>query len=109
MKLCMYSIFDVKTRVFFPPMVFHNAEHAKRDLRMELRKGGMMAEFPADYQLYQVGEWFDDSGLIERMIPPVLVCRLDELVGREPGVEATVLLPFPGPSAPPTEVKGGGR
>ena len=109
MKLSMYSVFDLKTRVFFPPMVFHNAEHAKRDLQVQLRKGGMMAEFPADFELYQVGDWFDDNGMAEKCVPPIRVCRLDELVRRDPAVEATGILPFPGHSAPPTEVGGGGR
>jgi len=102
MKLGLYSIYDIKTRVFFPPMVYHNEDHAKRDLVMELRKGGALREFPADYQLFLVGDWFDDCGVAEKCVPAVLICRLDELVRREP--EATSLLPFPGHSAPPTQV-----
>lgn len=109
MKVLVFSIYDLKTRVFFPPMVYHNAEHAKRDMMLELRKGGMMKEFPGDYELYQIGEFHDDTANIEKMVPPIRVCRLDELMPRSPAVEATGVLPFPGQSTPPTQVVGGGR
>lgn len=110
MKLTMYAIYDLKTRVFFPPMVFHNDGHAKRDVSVEVRQGrSMMKEFPADYELFEVGEWLDDSGTAQALTPPRRVCRLDELLPRDPAVEATGKLPFPGGhSAPPTQVAGGG-
>lgn len=84
MQLQLYSVYDKKTQVFSPPMSFHNDEHAQRDLANEVTsKGGMLAKFPSDYELHRVGSWDDHDGKLEAVIPPVLVCRVDQLIGSE--------------------------
>lgn len=105
MKLQVYSIYDLKTQVFFPPMLFHNEGHARRDILSEIKKGGgMMREYPADFELWRVGDWQDDTGQVEAITPGIRVCRIDELLPKDAAVEGTRMLPFPGHSAPPTQV-----
>lgn len=102
----LYAIYDLKTQVFYPPMVAANDEHVARQVRSVLRRGGEFAEFPGDYQLFRIGVWNDASAAIESVSPPVLVLRLDQLLEREaegPRVS------FPDRTAPPTEMGGGGR
>lgn len=84
MELQLYSVYDKKTQVFSPPMTFHNDEHAQRDLRNEITsKGGMLAKYPEDYELYRVGSWNDYNGKLEAVTPTILVCRVDTLIGAE--------------------------
>jgi hypothetical protein len=84
MELQLYSLYDKKTQVFTPPMSFHNDEHAQRDLRNEITsKGGLVAKFPEDYELYNVGSWNDHDAAMGVLSPVRLVCRIDSLLEPE--------------------------
>lgn len=84
MLLKLYSIWDKKVQVFSAPFAFHNDEHAKRSLTMELRKSNVpMAEFPEDYQLYFLSDFSDHDAGFKAATPPLLVCEVSELAGVE--------------------------
>lgn len=81
MVVRLYSIYDMKTRVFSPPMLYHNDAHAMRDLSRELEKEqSMVAKFPHDFEIRSVGSWNDSTGEIEQTEIPVVVCRFSDLV-----------------------------
>ena len=78
----LYCVFDSKTDVFFPPFTGVNDASVMRDLRMRLRGGTPMAEFPEDYSLYQIGAFDDHEGKVSSAVPPRFVCRLDVCIER---------------------------
>lgn len=80
MKFQLFSIYDRKTEVYTAPMCFHNAEHAKRDMRRELMKDTMLSQFPEDYELVHVGSWDDTKATLEGLSPTGVVCRLSALM-----------------------------
>lgn len=75
----LYSIYDVKTQVFMPPMVFHNDSHAMRNASSELDRDTMISKFPNDFELMECGKWDDSQGVIVQDGLPRMVCRFSEL------------------------------
>lgn len=83
MVVRLYSIYDMKTRVFSPPMLYHNDAHAMRDLSGELDKAqSMVAKFPHDFEIRFLGTWNDASGEIVQEAIPDVVCRFSDLQDR---------------------------
>lgn len=83
MMLAIFSIYDRKAEVYFPPQCYHNEETAKRSLRMEFEKNPLtpMVMFPDDYDLYCVGAWDDATAEIRVVGPPSRrCCGVRELV-----------------------------
>lgn len=77
MKLVMSCVWDVKGEVFSQPW-FHSTPAAAvrtfNDLVNSPERGGMMNSHPEDYQLFQMGEWDDNSGKFSTLdIPKHLV------------------------------------
>ena len=64
----VYSVFDSKVKVFDPPFLMRNAAEALRSFSLAVNhhtnKDGKIATFPADYTLFEIGEWNDLSGSI---------------------------------------------
>lgn len=62
----VYSVFDSKVKVFDPPFLMRNAAEALRSFNLavnhESNKNGKIATFPADYTLFEIGEWNDLNG-----------------------------------------------
>lgn len=90
MILRLYSVYDRKTAVFYPPFTGLSDGAVQRELRMNLRAGVTMYEFPQDFDLFQVGVFADESGAVDAVNPTRLVCRLDSLVPRGGDAGATV-------------------
>lgn len=81
MRMKVYTIYDKKSQVYTPPMVFHNDGHATRELQMQLRGNAkaVMSQYPADYDLLCICEWDDTSGQIGTCARRI-VLSLDALV-----------------------------
>lgn len=62
----LYSIFDVKTASYTPPMAFANSEVAKRSVIMMMLEnpGAPFALFSADYTLVKIADWNPSEGII---------------------------------------------
>lgn len=65
-KESVYSVKDVKAGNFLPPFTAGNDVVASRLLSQVVNQGrGNLAEFPEDFDLYQVGTWDSEVGNIE--------------------------------------------
>lgn len=62
----LYSIFDVKTASYTPPMAFANSEVAKRSVIMMMLEnpGAPFALFSADYTLMKIADWNPSEGVV---------------------------------------------
>lgn len=76
----LYCLYDLKTDVFFPPGAYANDDHAKREFQRFARRGGPVAEFPMDYEVFRVGSFDDATGATASDGVPRLVCRMDALL-----------------------------
>lgn len=79
----LYSILDRKAVAFGAPMFFANDDMAKRGCADTMRAGGDYAyvHYPDDFDVYRVGTFDTDSGVIIPQVPAVLVCRFSDFVG----------------------------
>lgn len=81
MQLEMFSIYDVKSKIYHPPVYCHNKGHALRMFEHEFSKPGtLMHQFPADFQVFQVGTWDDAIASLTGMQNPTLICNLADLL-----------------------------
>nr|QJB19416.1 MAG: nonstructural protein [Microvirus sp.]QJB19670.1 MAG: nonstructural protein [Microvirus sp.] len=62
----VYSVFDSKVKSFDPPFLMRNANEALRSFSLAVNhhtnKDGKIATFPADFTLFEIGEWSDLQG-----------------------------------------------
>lgn len=83
MKYPMYSIRDKKTAFGFP-FTETNDGTAKRGFTMAINSGeGVMSFAYGDYELYRIGEFDTDKGVIFALDIPVLVCSGDSVFNGE--------------------------
>lgn len=83
MKYPMYAIRDIKT-TFFPPQVANNEEEAKRNFAMMVNNpSGVIGFAPKDFDLFYVGEWDSEKGVMDPVIPIVFVVTGSALVHEE--------------------------
>lgn len=79
MKLGIFCVFDSKAGAFTAPFVAFNAPMAQRSVAIAVRDPeSMFHKFPEDFQLFQIGVFSDDTGLVEG-ITPTAVCNLVNL------------------------------
>nr|QJB18760.1 MAG: nonstructural protein [Microvirus sp.] len=78
----LYSIFDRKAVSYGAPMFFANDEIAKRSCADTMRAGGDFAYvyYPDDFDVYRVGSFDTNEGVIVPQVPAVLVCRFADFV-----------------------------
>ena len=79
----VYSIYDVKTKVYLPPVYCQNDDDAMRFMTMRLEGFPLMAKFPQDYRLYYIGTFNDANGVLERSDKPEFVCEIIDLLINE--------------------------
>lgn len=63
----VYSIFDVKAKVFGSPFYAQCDEIAIRNCAAAVRDDGqnsMLSKFPEDFTLYRIGSFDDDRGVL---------------------------------------------
>lgn len=89
MKVKMYSVYDVKAKVHQYPFQSHNNFTAMRTFQATIQKADtMLAAYPEDFNLYLLGEFDDNSGIIVPMEKPEYVCpALDFVKVQEKGLE----------------------
>lgn len=73
-SLSVFSIKDVKAKAFMHPFFTHNAATAEREFRRVLKDpSSQMCHNPEDFELYQVGVWNDEVGVVLASEVPELV------------------------------------
>lgn len=81
MILRLYSLFDIKSKVYHPPAFCHNTGHALRFFKTQIQKPGtIMADYPDDFQIYECGAYDDATCIIEGLQNPTLICTLADLL-----------------------------
>ena len=66
MKVNLYSIKDTKLGKYCQPFTAPNNEIAKRMVTSTIRAGGNnIADYPEDMQLYKLGHYDEDTGILE--------------------------------------------
>lgn len=63
--------------------VDYNEEAAKRNFAYAVNNSPELLFKSKDLELYTVGEFSDDSGVILPLSPPVLICRGDEVIAHD--------------------------
>ena len=78
MKMEMYAVKDIKAGIFHPPLFAHNAPHAIRMCSSVLdNEESQFAKWPADFQIFHIGSFDDQSGNIDAIAPQLLCGFLD--------------------------------
>lgn len=56
------SVFDTKAKLWSTPFFSHSNVTAIRDFAAAAKSGGGIAQFPADYELWSLGKWDEETG-----------------------------------------------
>ena len=84
MILRMYSVYDIKSKIYHPPQFCHNTGHALRYFAMQFKEtNSVMAQYPADFQIFEVGAYDDSTAEIQALQNPTHVANVDELLEAE--------------------------
>lgn len=80
MKLEIFSMRDVKAGSFGAPMHFVNRAVAIRSLSEAVKNPeSTLSKFPEDYQLFHVGDFDQNSGVVEALDAPNFVINVSDL------------------------------
>ena len=75
MQYGIYSIRDKHTG-FMAPMIDMTDESAQRNFSLTVNSNpGVIGFKPEDFDLYKIGDFDIDSGIINPMIPPKFICN----------------------------------
>lgn len=70
MRISVYSLMDVKARAFQNLILLQNDEMCVR--AMQSPPQGDVAKWPSDFQMYHVGFFDDDNGVISPVSPRLI-------------------------------------
>ncbi len=73
MTMNVYAVRDVKS-TFMSPVLGSNDAQAMRAFRAGMRSVPEFDVAPTDFELYRIGEFDSDSGLLAPCVPPVWIC-----------------------------------
>lgn len=79
MQLKMFSIYDLVTNVYQPPMFAHNAGDCMRIVQNHMRQDNNLSRYPDNFVLFDVGTFDDSTGVITSE-KPVQVVPISEIV-----------------------------
>lgn len=80
---CVMSVFDSASRLFGQPFFVPATASAVRSVSDEANRAATdnaLYQHPEDFELYHVGDYDDCTGLLTAVSPPVLVCRVKDLI-----------------------------
>ena len=79
MKVMLFSVLDIKSQTFLPPIGFNHKGLALRwfeDLSRDEKS--FIHKHPEDYRLFQVGDYDDQSGYLTSLgLPDFLISAID--------------------------------
>jgi len=83
MILKVFSIRDAKAEIFNPPFFKKTHGEAERDFHQLCKDDkSMPAQYPEDYDLYYVGTYDDQTGLIQCLSTPQHVTKAITVIAR---------------------------
>lgn len=81
MKLVICSVFDTALNAFGRPIFVHTTNQAVRSFTDEVNNPqSEMNKHPEDYNLHHIGNFHDDTGEIESIIPSPLLVRAADVI-----------------------------
>lgn len=84
MNLQLYVIYDKTTCFHHPPMVAHNADHAKRKMMDLLNTpNNMFIRHAGEFELWYIGDFNDHTAMLIPAVNKTLLCNLKKLVNRQ--------------------------
>jgi len=67
----VYAVFDSVAKIYLPPWVQANDGLACRSFVHAVNdRSNQLGQFPADFSLYRVGTFDDQTGVLEAEVPP---------------------------------------
>lgn len=85
----VYALFDRKLRQYGQLMQERNDFGIQRGMADGIagNREALISKHPGDFDLYQVAEFNDESGVLVPVVPPRLVSNMLELVAVAPSLE----------------------
>lgn len=84
MKFQLFSIFDLKSKVFLAPFVARTEVDARRQIASSMRDPQMretpVGQHPEDFALYHLGDFDDEAGFVSGLNIPSLVATVSALI-----------------------------
>lgn len=78
MIMRMYALLDEKSKLYGKPFYAHQDGEALRSFGDVVNdKNTAPGKFPADFTLWKIGEWDDNTGIIKSSKPSYLAKALD--------------------------------
>jgi len=74
-----FSIFDTKTGAWNAPFFQPNETAAMRMVSLVMEGDNMLAKNPGDFQVYLIGQFSAESGILVGLTTPKFVCSLREI------------------------------
>ncbi len=88
MKHNAYSIYDSKAVAYLPPFMCHSEGIAIRSFTEACNsEGHQFGKFPADYTLFHIGEFDDETGKLVSVNPEVIRNGLNVVIDEEQRTE----------------------
>lgn len=75
----MYAVYDAKAGSFKPPYFCVNDAVAMRMFAQTVANVEELHRFPEDFQMFYLGEFDDDTGKIEPVVPEVVLTAVQAL------------------------------
>lgn len=87
MLLKMFCIYDAKVEAYMTPFFMRSKGEAIRGFTELVNDGkSNFAKYPADFTLFELGDWNDGACAFGLHPAPIVVCVGVELVSNEPTV-----------------------
>lgn len=81
MKVNLYSVYDVKAKMYYPPQCAINRPTAMRMFQTQFsRPGSNFHDYPQDFDIYECGVFDDERGRIDPYEQPTHVCAVSDLI-----------------------------
>lgn len=80
----MFAIFDTKSKLFGELFKSPNSDTAQREFSIAVNGSGMMAKFPEDYVLFEMGDYTYKTGIYVQFDPINSICNGLALVDQAP-------------------------
>jgi hypothetical protein len=71
----LFSILDLKTKIYAPPMACNTAGEAERTFMnmIQEERYGNLSKYPEDFGLYRIADWDNIKGVVEPLAQKELV------------------------------------
>lgn len=82
MRVGIYAVKDVKSATFFPPFMSHTPGTAERQFSVNVNdkhENNMLRRYPSDFELWTVGEFDDNTGMVTPREPLHMCTAVDVL------------------------------